>query len=399
MLLTKWILIIRFIQTINQSICVDLNNITVEDIDTLESEYEDMKCVKLIEHPYYIKSRNEENFCPVPWSHAVDCEEVPYEGIEIVNKSLTDVVQRCRSKKKFKLAYTIYLNAIESIVFTFMYRFCEFAIEMNKRCAEISFYLKLFSEKLTELIPIINREWISPKPHECILDVYKKYEKKNNKYKFKRENENYRNDLLGCMNLMKDKVHFLREPKNETINEMTISNLVCYNNMNYDNIVEYLTLEEYSPTLKDITGDKNQTSCIICKTEHSGNIWVIYFFSPCGHGWCCNECVGKIEACPVCNELITSTQKLDIRTSVSIVKKVYESLPPRCILDGREARCIKCRSQIKDDVHHSNRHIMIPCGHGWYCENCIEDKKCLICKHKKTDKLCITLNNNKLHSE
>ncbi|XP_050548039.1 uncharacterized protein LOC126909644 [Daktulosphaira vitifoliae] len=351
-----------------------------------------MKSVKLLKHPYYIKSRNEENFCPVPWSHAVHCEEVPYEGIEIVNKKLTDVVQRCRRKRKFKLGYTIYLNAIESIAFTYMYRFCEFAIEMNQRCVEISFYLKVFSDTLHKIIPIINREWISPKPHECILDVYENHKSEENK--FNEENENYRNDLLRCMNLMKDKVHFLREPKDETINTMTISQLEHYNNMSYNYITYHLTLDKYSSPLKHITGDKNQTSCIICETEHSGTIWHIYFFSPCGHGWCCDECFGDIEACPICNELITSTPKLDIRTSVSIVTEKYKWLPPRCILDGREARCVKCRSQI----NHSNRHIMIPCSHGWYCENCIEDEKCSICSKKKTDKLRIILKNNELHS-
>ncbi|XP_050521274.1 uncharacterized protein LOC126894363 isoform X3 [Daktulosphaira vitifoliae] len=391
MLLTKWILIIRFIQTINQSICVDLNNITVEDIDTLESEYEDMKCVKLIEHPYYIKSRNEENFCPVPWSHAVDCEEVPYEGIEIVNKSLTDVVQRCRSKKKFKLAYTIYLNAIESIVFTFMYRFCEFAIEMNKRCAEISFYLKLFSDKLTELIPIINREWISPEPYECILDVYKKYEKKNNKYKFKKENGIYRRDLFNCMELIKNKLNFLKEPHEVSMKYMSIRKLKNYHNLNNQVIRGRLALEQHCSGYKDITGDKYQSYCTRCKREHIGTTYEIYIVAPCGHGWCCEWCSRQLTECPVCHQDIKSFQVLNIETSVSIVTEKYWNLQTRCAIDRRKVRCVRCRSHIIDDDDHSNRHIMIPCGHGWYCSKCIKENKCSLCPREVTDKLCVNL--------
>ncbi|XP_050521308.1 uncharacterized protein LOC126894379 isoform X2 [Daktulosphaira vitifoliae] len=242
MLLNKWKLIIIFIQTINQSICVDLNNITEKDVDKLQMEYRDMNYVIFVKHPYYIKSHDEENFCPVPYSHVVDYAEISYEGIELIDRSLMIVVYNCVAEKKYKLAYMIFLNAIESMAFTYMYRFCEFAIEMNKRCAEISFYLKVFSDKLTELIPIINREWISPEPYECILDVYENH--KSEKYKFNEENENYRNDLLGCMNLMKDKVNFLREAKNETINEMTISKLDRYHNMNYQTKLHVLYVRQ-----------------------------------------------------------------------------------------------------------------------------------------------------------
>ncbi|XP_050521279.1 uncharacterized protein LOC126894366 [Daktulosphaira vitifoliae] len=392
MLLNIFKFIILLIQTINQSICVDLNNITYEDINTLEREYPNFHHVYLEQHPHYIKSHDGENFCPVPYSHAVEENEIPYEGIEIINRKLKYVVMNCVDKENYKLAYTIFLNAIESMIFTFMYRFCECAIEMNKRGAEISFNLKVFSNKLTVLIPIINREWISPEPYECILDVYKKYEKKNNKYKFKKENENedYRNDLLGCMNLMKDKVHFLREPDNLSTNEMNVNELEEYLNKN-DNVINYqLTFTQFSPYFKCITGDKYQTSCITCNGEHS-DISSIYVFAPCGHGWRSKYCKSELTKCPACHEEVTNNQHLNIATFVSIVTKEYNPLPPRCIMDERKIRCVLCRNQIIDDVHNSKRHIMIPCGHGWYCSKCIKEKKCSLCSKKKTNKLCVKL--------
>ncbi|XP_050547855.1 uncharacterized protein LOC126909474 isoform X2 [Daktulosphaira vitifoliae] len=307
MFLNKLKLVFFFIQTINQSICVDLNNITHEDIETLKMEYPNIHYVILQQHPYYIQSKNEVLFCPLPYSHVVDDEDIPYEeGLEIINKTLTLVVSRCVNKKNYKLAYTIFLNAIESMVFTFMYRFCEFAIEMNKQCAEISFYLENFSEKLAELIPKINREWISPEPHECILDVYKNH--KSKEFKFNKININYKNALLNCMKLMENKVHFLKEPNNISMNNMDVK----ANVLDVTNTVA--VIREYT------------------------------FF-----------------------------HHVDMAGHV----KVYEPLPPRCILDGREARCIKCRSQVTDDDDDelSKSYIMIPCGHGWYCENCIEDEK------------------------
>ncbi|XP_050547826.1 uncharacterized protein LOC126909447 [Daktulosphaira vitifoliae] len=319
MFLNKLKLVFFFIQTINQSICVDLNNITREDIQTLEMEYPNIHQVILQQHPYYIQSRNEVLFCPLPYSHVVDDEDIPYEeGLEIINKTLTLVVSRCVNKKNYKLAYTIFLNAIESMVFTFMYRFCEFAIEMNEQLAEISFYLKNFSGKLAELIPIINREWISPEPHECILDVYKNH--KSKEFKFNKFNINYKNALLNCMKLMEDKVHFLKEPNNISMNNMAVSDLERYCNMSY-NFIEYrLFLAHNSTLFKYITGDIYQRKCFGCNKYSSGDSG-IYFFSPCGHGWSCERCVKKIEACPVCNELITSTQGLNIQTSVSIVRE------------------------------------------------------------------------------
>ncbi|XP_050520349.1 uncharacterized protein LOC126893866 [Daktulosphaira vitifoliae] len=404
MFLNKLKLVFFFIQTINQSICVDLNNITREDIQTLEMEYKDMKFVKLMDHPYYIKSRNEDNFCPVPYSHLVDYHDISFEGINIINRSLQDVVYICVIEKKYKLAYTIFLNAIESMAITYMYRFCEFAIEMNKKHSEISFYLKVLSDTLAELIPIINREWISPDPYECILDVYNSH--KSEEYKFNEVNTNYRNALLSCMELMKDKVHFLKEPKKVTMNELTVNQLKQYQDMSNRVISGHLTLKS-GPTYKDITGDLYQTSCTSCKEENTGTTNEIYILSPCGHGWCCELCInkfrrGKLSKCPVCFQKIRSTQELDIQTSVSIVTEKYVPLQARCILDEREARCIKCRSQVTDDNDDdelSKSYIMIPCGHGWYCENCIKHEKCSKCKQKKTNKLCITLKNNELDSE
>ncbi|XP_050547141.1 uncharacterized protein LOC126908865 isoform X2 [Daktulosphaira vitifoliae] len=308
MLLNKCKLILFFIQIINQSICVDLNNITREDIDTLEKEYKDMKFVKLMEHPYYIKSRNEDNFCPVPYSHLVDYHDISYE------------------------------------------------------------------------------------------DVYKSH--KSEEYKFNEVNTNYRNALLICMELMKDKVHFLKEPKKVTMNELTVNRLKQYQDMSNRVISRHLTLKS-GPTYKDITGDLYQTSCTSCKEENTGTTNEIYIWSPCGHGWCCDYCNdkfrrGKLSKCPVCFQKFISTQDLNIRTSVSIVTEKYVPLQARCILDEREARCIKCRSQVTDDDDDelSKSYIMIPCGHGWYCENCIEDEKCSICKHKKTDKLCVQFKKN-----
>ncbi|XP_050521305.1 uncharacterized protein LOC126894378 [Daktulosphaira vitifoliae] len=360
-----------------------------------------MNYVILVEHPYYIKSHDGDNFCPVPYDHVVQYNEISYEGIEIINKTLEAVVCNCVAKEKYKLAYTIFLNAIESMAFTYMYLFCEFAIEMNKKHAEISFNLKIFSEKLAQLIPIINKEWISPEPYECILDVYKNH--KSEEYNFNELNRNYRNALLNCMKLMEDKVHFLKEPEKVLMKEMNKNELKDYHNMSYSIICYHLTLAQYSPPYKYITGDIYQIACAKCNRKHDNSVlnWKIYFFSPCGHGWSCERCVKKIEACPVCNELITSTQDLNIETSVSIVPEVYEPLPPRCILDGREARCVMCRSQVTDDDDDelSKSYIMIPCGHGWYCEDCIENKKCSICLQKKTDKLCIILKNNELDSE
>ncbi|XP_050521278.1 uncharacterized protein LOC126894365 isoform X2 [Daktulosphaira vitifoliae] len=300
MLLNKWKLILFFIQTINQSICVDLNNITFEDVDTLQKEYPYMNEVILKQHPYYIKSHDEGNFCPVPYSHLVDYPEISYGGIKIIDRSLQDVVSNCVAEKKYKLAYTIFLNAIESMAFTYMYRFCEFAIEMNKKRNDISFYLKEIGGILAELIPIINREWISPEPYECILDVYENHKSEENK--FIKVNTNYRNALLSCMKLMKDKVHFLRDPKKVTMNEMAINQLKDYHHMSYLVISDHLTLIN-APYYKDITGDLYQTSCTSCKKNNTGTTNEIYILSPCGHGWCCDWCSskfrrGKLSECP-----------------------------------------------------------------------------------------------------
>ncbi|XP_050521283.1 uncharacterized protein LOC126894369 [Daktulosphaira vitifoliae] len=393
MLLNIVKLIILFIQTINQSICVDLNNITHADIQTLKREYPNIFNAKLQQHSYYIISKNEVLYCPVPYSHEVDNEEVPYEGIEIINRKLEEVVDNCVYEEKYALAYIIILNAIERMGLTYMYRFCEFAIEMNKKGTNIFDYLEGFSEHLAKLIRIFNREMISLKPYECILDVYIKHKPNHKNCKFNKVDKKYREDLLSCMELMKDKVHFLAEPRVESMNTMSIDKLVEYNNNNTRIILDGLRLVLYFPDYKIIIGVKNQTSCTICGREYSGIIQIIYIFSPCGHGWCCNTCADKIVACPVCNELTTGTQKLSIQTPTSIVEKEHWPLSPRCILDGREIRCLKCRSQIKD-ANPSNRHVMRPCGHGWYCRKCAKKKNCSLCIHKATGYLRVNLLNN-----
>ncbi|XP_050521293.1 uncharacterized protein LOC126894372 isoform X3 [Daktulosphaira vitifoliae] len=387
MFLNKLKLLIFFIQTINHSICeVDLNNITFQHLETLRMEYRNIMQDILQNHPYYIKRKNGVKYCPVPYSHAVDNEEVPYEGIEIINRELKYVVKNCVYEKKYALAYIIILNAIESIGLTYMYRFCEFAIEMNKKGASISDHLKEFSNNLHyKIIPIFNREWISPIPYDCILNVYKKHERNHENYKFTNVDEVYMSDLLDCKNLMKEKVNFISEFKNN----ITMDDLVMtqdYNNIN----IKRLLPNDFSG-FKRIVGYKNQTLCTGCTDmRYSGTVRVIHIFLPCRHGWSCQYCNVLNNQCPVCHERITGTQVIQIETPTRIIKKGFLSLQPRCFFDGREARCISCRSQIKD-VNPPNKYVMIPCGHGWYCSICIDSAICTKCETKFEDKLCVNL--------
>ncbi|XP_050527155.1 uncharacterized protein LOC126897457 isoform X18 [Daktulosphaira vitifoliae] len=258
-----------------------------------------------------------------------------------------------------------------------MYQFCEFAIEMNKLGANISLYLDRFSENLHSIIvPIFNKEWISPEPYECILNVYKEHEHKYKNYEFNKVDKEYMSDLLSCKNLMKNKLHFLTEPPEKSMNNMSEENLIS-KQMNNNKIIEAL-LTIGSGSFKDITGYKYETSCLGDTDHHSGNIGNIHIFLPCGHGWSCKYCNVLNEQCPVCHQQITGTQGIHIDTPASIVENGLLHLQPRCVLDGREARCISCRSQIKD-VHPPSKHVMIPCGHGWYCSKCIDNTSCTIC--------------------
>ncbi|XP_050521282.1 uncharacterized protein LOC126894368 isoform X3 [Daktulosphaira vitifoliae] len=328
MLLNIVKLIIIFIQTINQSICVDLNHITHADIQTLEREFPNIMKITLQNHPYYIKSNNGVMVCPIPYSQAVDNEEVPYKGILIENEILENVVNECVNNHFYTLAYIIILNAIESMGFTYMYRFCEFAIEMNKKRANIFDELEDFSEHLEELILIFNRELFSPEPYECILEVYKKHKHNHKKYKFKKVDRKYRKDLLSCMKLMKDKVHFLAEPRVESINTMSINELEEYSDNNNKVLRNGLSLWSQISNYKYVIGDKN-----------------------------------------------------------------YLTVQPKCVLHRREARCISCFKKIQN-MNPPNKHVMSPCGHGWYCSKCIDNANCTECNLIIKDKLRVKLLNN-----
>ncbi|XP_050521295.1 uncharacterized protein LOC126894374 [Daktulosphaira vitifoliae] len=390
MLLNKLKLIFFFIQTINQSICdVDLSNITCKDLKELKKDYKHIMGLKLKDHSYYRSLKMDKMVCPVPWSRLVSHKEVPYENIDIIDRSLSDMVDQCLNYEHCALGYAIILNVVESMGITYIYRFCEFAREMNKKGATISNQLKQFSGNLTKLISIFNRDWISSDSYECILDVYKNH--KSEEYNFNEENENYRNDLLGCMHLMKDKVHFVNEPRVESMNNMSINKLRI--TQRYDNniISMLINLDSYYPFLKNITGDIYQSSCTFCENKKlSGQVDNIHFFIPCGHGWCCETCSEKIKTCHVCYETITRTQELNIITPASIIETAYRYLMPRCVFDQREARCISCFKQIKD-VQPSKKYIKIPCGHGWYCNNCISQNGCLACNETIIDVMCVNL--------
>ncbi|XP_050527114.1 uncharacterized protein LOC126897457 isoform X13 [Daktulosphaira vitifoliae] len=377
MLLNKVKLILFFIHTINQSNCVDLNDVTCQDIQDLKMQYPYMMHVILKDHPNYIFLYNELKYCPVHFGHEVDYEVVPCEGIEIINRRLEYVITNCFNYERYTLGYAIIVNAIESLCFTYMYQFCEFAIEMNKLGANISLYLDRFSENLkSKIVPIFNKEWISPEPYECILNVYKEHEHKYKNYEFNKVDEKYLSDLLICKNLMKNKVHFLTEPPEKSMNNMSEENLISIQRYN-NKIIEKL-LTKGSDSYKFITGYKYQTSCLGCTLSNSGNVDNIHIFLPCGHGWSCGYCNVLNKQCPVCDQPITGTQAIHIVTPASIVENGLLHLQPRCVLDGREARCISCRSQIKD-VHPPSKHVMIPCGHGWYCSKCIDNTSCTIC--------------------
>ncbi|XP_050527024.1 uncharacterized protein LOC126897457 isoform X2 [Daktulosphaira vitifoliae] len=454
MILNNVKLILFFIHTFKQSICVNLNNITLTDIKTLQNEYPNIMRVMLKDHPYYIFSYNELKYCPVHFSHLVDCERVPYEGIEIKDSILEYVVDDCIRYKRYDLGYAIIVNAIESLGFTYMYQFCEFAIEMNKKGANISNFLKIFSKNLkSKIMPIFNKEWISPEPYECILNVYKEHKHKYENYEFNKVDEKYMSDLLICKNLMKDKVHFLSKPPEKSMNNMSEQNLISIQMNNNTIIQELLTIG--SGPFKDITGYKYETSCLGDTDHHSGKIGKIHIFLPCGHGWSCENCIVLNEQCPVCHQQITGTQGIHIDTPASIVNNdqtlctgcttmrysgtvsvihiflcghgwscgycnvlnkqcpvchqpitgtqvihietpasIVENglviLQPRCVLDGREARCISCHSQIKD-VNPPNKYVMRPCGHGWYCSKCIDSANCTKCRSEFKDKLCVKI--------
>ncbi|XP_050521294.1 uncharacterized protein LOC126894372 isoform X4 [Daktulosphaira vitifoliae] len=380
MILNKLKLIIFFIQTINHSICeVDLNNITEQNVQTLQRDYQNIMQRTIQNQPYYIKQNNGVMYYPVPYSHAVNYTEVPYEGIGIINRKLNEVVNNCVYEKKYALAYIIILNAIESIGLTYMYRFCEFAIEMNKKGASISYHLKQFSKNLRyKIVPIFNREWISPIPYDCMLNVYKKHECNHENYKFTNVDEVYMSDLLDCKNLMKDKINLIREPRVKSINNIIIDELTKTQEDN-DEMIKLLLPDGFGD--KDIIGYKNQTFCPGCnKIWSSGVIDVICIFLSCGHGWSCECCSENMTQCPVCHEEITGTQDIHIKTPTRIMKK-----------DGREARCMSCHIQI-NDVDPPTKHVVIPCGHGWYCSQCIDNfTNCILCDQNILSNQCVNL--------
>ncbi|XP_050521232.1 uncharacterized protein LOC126894337 isoform X2 [Daktulosphaira vitifoliae] len=187
---------------------------------------------------------------------------------------------------------------------------------MNKKGATISVHLNEFNENLYKLVLIFNKELISPEPYECILEVYKKHENKCDNV-----DEDYRNDLLSCKNLIKDKVHFLMEPDKKSMDNIPERKLLKIHGY-YNKIFRNFMILPSSnfPSFKDITGYKNQSLCTICK-RNSGIITDVHIFLPCRCGWCCEGYNHSRTECPVCHQEITGTQSLNIVTPAKIIVK------------------------------------------------------------------------------
>ncbi|XP_050521297.1 uncharacterized protein LOC126894375 isoform X2 [Daktulosphaira vitifoliae] len=326
--------------------------------------------------------------CPLPWSHEDNSEEITYGEIEVANKSLSDVVDACLLNGNYTLGYAIVLNAIESMGITYFYRFCEFAREMNKRGATIIEYLKEFDIISPLIVSKFNREWISSESYECILIVYKKYGNKYKDYKFNNVDEEYRSDLLSCMDLVKDKLYFV---KTESHIELTNNFSKEESIQIYKNNVQYISklIKLTYSVLKSVIQGENGSSCIVCM-QYGGMVNEIYSFIPCGHGWCCDKCIILMEKCPICRQNFTDIQNFNILTPGSLLSKNYRLLKSICIFDREGARCVSCLSKI-NDVNPPKKYVMIPCGHGWYCNKCSSQINCIVCNNKVENEMCVYL--------
>jgi len=57
--------------------------------------------------------------------------------------------------------------------------------------------------------------------------------------------------------------------------------------------------------------DENLDRCFVC-LENRDEVGVENIFLPCGHGWCCDSCSGRIKHCPICKVLFPRTQPIHI---------------------------------------------------------------------------------------
>ncbi|KAL5237075.1 hypothetical protein ACI65C_004485 [Semiaphis heraclei] len=58
-------------------------------------------------------------------------------------------------------------------------------------------------------------------------------------------------------------------------------------------------------------GGENQNRCFVCFQNHE-EVGRENIFLPCGHGWCCDGCAGRIQRCPVCKVPFPRTQPIHI---------------------------------------------------------------------------------------
>ncbi|XP_050521289.1 uncharacterized protein LOC126894371 isoform X2 [Daktulosphaira vitifoliae] len=382
MVLIKVNLILFFLHKINSNYVVNLKNITMNDLVLLKIDYKNIMGLQLKDHLFYSRLNMDKMVCPIPWSHTGHYDEIIYGKIEIANKSLSRVVHACFLNGKYSLGYAIILNTIESIGITYIYRFCEFAREMNRRQIILTNYYNDFSEILYLLRVIFNREWISLDPYECLIIVYKKHKSKYTNFEFNNLDEDYRSDLFSCMESMKIKINFVDvESPLRPLENLSNEELFILWQNDKQNIIKLYNLDKgYLFYLKNMDGDRAENSCIVCMNPEY-MVKKIYSFVPCGHSWCCNNCLHKIDKCPLCRQNYSNYQVMKVITPSISYAKIDREKIPRSLIGQENMRCINCLRLIKDAVP-KNKYIVIPCGHGWYCNDCAirESKKQLKCR-------------------
>ncbi|XP_050521666.1 uncharacterized protein LOC126894586 isoform X2 [Daktulosphaira vitifoliae] len=334
-------------------------------------------------HPFYANEMLDKNrmICPLPWSHTGNYRNIYYKDTKIENRRLFDIVNTCLSNRKYSLGYAIILNTIESIGITYIYRFCDFAREMNNRQAILTKYYSEFNEILVRLIMKFNRDCISLDSYECLIIVYKKHMSKYTNFEFNNLDEDYRSDLLNCMESMKFKINFVdAESQLEPLENLSKKKLFILWQNYVQNIIN---IDNNNFFLKSIDGIKAKNPCYVCKNP--GNMVINkYSFLPCGHGWCCLYCLKTIDKCPFCQQNYSNFQVINIMTPSLSYSKNDQANIRSSIIDSENSRCLDCFRLIKEVVPNT-KYIIVPCGHGWYCNDCSMRYSCIVCDKKVED--------------
>ncbi|XP_050521270.1 uncharacterized protein LOC126894362 [Daktulosphaira vitifoliae] len=377
----KFLMLMLFFCSVKILFAVDQKKISRNDLIRLVKTYPKVMGLILKSHQFYAnEDLGYKAICPICW-----CSSYPYNiqygSVKVSNKKLIDVVISCFNKGKYELGYMIILNVLESVSITYIYRFCEYAREMNKRGGKLTQSLENFNKLLYIIQRVFHYEIISTEPIDFLKNIYKEYESKHQENGYINLDNDYRNDLLDIMNIIEFKINFVDlgtcEQFAEEIPLEKLESVQLSEILNAINLLFKANVEIETETDKL---DCDEGSCIVCMEtlilDDS-----IYSFVPCGHTGCCEDCIYKIKTCPLCRlEYKYIIEVNAVMPSYIFGNNVWDKIS-RSTLEKKKAQCVNCMELI-ELMEPVKKFIVFPCGHGLYCHKCISQQNCVICEEK-----------------